>query len=179
MKVPVVSGRSMTKRGACKLNRLKDPWLLSLTQCAFVSLRKKFQFHPKFETCQTQIMDSRPHNWMPMHWLLQKKANLMSVVFNENVPRMRYKSSSCLHWANMAPPGLDWNSRCHSSFAYLLRSVLSETTGAVLYPKENPWDPNRFFFTKKRVSNSCSVKALLKQHGRSVSHPDLDHRNNI
>ena len=35
-----------------KKSRSKDPWLLSFTQRTFVSLRKKFQFHPKFETCQ-------------------------------------------------------------------------------------------------------------------------------
>lgn len=73
-------------------------------------------------------------------------------------------------WANMAPPGLDWNSRCHSSFAYLLRSVLPETTGffvttARFYPKENPSDLNRFFFAKKRVSNSCAVKPFWNNTG--------------
>lgn len=66
-------------------------------------------------------------------------------------------------WANMAPPGLDWNSRCHSSFAYLLRSVLPETTGFFLttprfYPKENPSDPNRFFLQR----NEFQTVALLK-----------------
>lgn len=161
MKVPVVSGRSMTKRGAWKLKGLKGTKkgtrsLCRKTHGCFLSLNTP-SFHwgkssssiRSLKPVNTQMMDSCQYNWMRMNWLLQKKGNLMSVVFNENVPRWRCKSSSCLGKHGSTWSGLKLTMPfflCISPEVCPARDRRFFVTTARFYPKETPSDPNRFFY---------------------------------